>query len=87
MISASLAALFLAAVGGQMPPSAPSPALHNRTVSAGAMPLASVRAKSLRSVLGHHPQGPGWTHAQVQRMAAKRRNQARHRATCRRRRH
>lgn len=32
-----------------------------------------------------HPNGPGWSQAQVQRMARKRRNQVRHRATCKRR--
>ena len=32
---------------------------------------------------GHtYPAGPGWTNAQVQRMAKKRRNKARHKAAC-----
>lgn len=30
-----------------------------------------------------YPSGPGWTHAQVKRMAKKRRNQIRHRRNCR----
>lgn len=31
-----------------------------------------------------HRRGPGWTHAHVQRIAAKRRNQLRHKRACRR---
>jgi len=31
-----------------------------------------------------YPSGPGWSHAQVHRMARKRRNQARHKAASRR---
>jgi len=47
------------------------------------------RRQSLRSFarsLGIAPRkrGPGWTHAHVQRMARKRRNQARHRSHCQR---
>ncbi len=42
----------------------------------------AVRGGNLRHLHGGYPQGPGWTVAQVKRMAAKDRNVARHKAHC-----
>ncbi|MGC4076270.1 MAG: hypothetical protein QM702_04410 [Rubrivivax sp.] len=53
------------------------------------LPTHSTQKKELRSFarslgLEARKRGPGWTQAQVQRLALKRRNQARHRAHCKR---
>lgn len=87
----SLAAMAAFALGAGAAVEAPAATATQKAMLSTRVPAMP----SLRKLLGwdggstrrHRRPGPGWTHAHVQRMAHKRRNQARHRKACKRRGH
>lgn len=94
----SIAAASLLGSAALMPAVQPAPSETSATQATGAKATQgeAVRRVAQRSleaaVFGgyrgyrrqRYPNGPGWTHAQVQRMARKRRNQSRNRRAQRR---
>ena len=81
------AALAMAAAGGlAVTATIERQALPAPTVSLAPTVRRVLRDGDTRALHGGWRLGPGWCQAKVQRMARKRRNQARHRAHCKRRR-